>query len=292
MTAVETGVQVLERRHPEWKPWLAVIEEVLAEAANPKWDAVVPVRSERQHGGIPLLADAIVRIDEPVVGRLLDRLLRIACRSGSPKLATLEPARRAAFDPLTLFEASLCQQSDRLEQAAALLCADPEALQAIAALVPVPFLHACNRRWASVKSGSWTEGYCPICGAWPTFAEVRGIERSRYFRCGRCGGEWQARCLFCAYCGMTDHRELASLLPEKSGASGVIDACKRCLGYVKTFTTLQGTPPAKVLLDDLATVDFDVAALEQGYRRPTGPGYQLNLTVAPSGTPYVAGLIP
>src|SRR6266850_6476517 len=107
MTTVETGLQALERRHPEWKPWLAVIQGVLAETANPGWDAVVPDRSERQHSKIPLLADAIVRLDEPVVGRLLDQLLRIACRSGSPKLATLEAGRRAGFDPLTLFEAAL-----------------------------------------------------------------------------------------------------------------------------------------------------------------------------------------
>jgi FdhE protein len=292
MKPVETDLPALERRHPEWKPWLAVIEEVLSETANRKWDAVVPVRSERQHGKIPLLADAVVRVDDRVAGRLLDQLLRIACRSGSPKLATLEAARRAGADPLTLFEAALCQQSDRLEQAAALLHTDPEALQAIAALVPIPFLHACNRRWASLKSESWTEGYCPVCGAWPTFTEVRGIERSRYFRCGRCGGEWQAQCLFCPYCGMTDHRELASLVPQKSGASGVIDACNRCLGYVKTFTTLQGSPPTKILLDDLASVDFDIAAVERGYTRPKGSGYPLNVTVTANGTRHVPCPIP
>src|SRR5882762_2092814 len=110
MTSVEAGLQALKQRHPEWKPWLAVIQEVLAETANPTWDAVVPVRSERQQGKIPLLADAVVQLEEPVVGRLLHRLLRIACRSGSPKLATLKPARRAEFDPLPLFEAALCQQ--------------------------------------------------------------------------------------------------------------------------------------------------------------------------------------
>jgi hypothetical protein len=51
--------------------------------------------------------------------------------------------------------------------------------------------------------------------------------------------------LVLSYCGMTDHNELVSLVPEKSGSNSVIDACKRCLGYVKTFTTLQGSPPAK-----------------------------------------------
>jgi FdhE protein len=77
---------------------------------------------------------------------------------------------------------------------------------------------------------------------------------------------------------MTDHEQLGSLVPEK-GATRVVDACKRCLGYVKTFTTLQGSPPAKVILDDLASVDLDVAALEQGYKRPQGAGYSLDVVV-------------
>ena len=82
---------------------------------------------------------------------------------------------------------------------------------------------------------------------------------------------------------MNDHNQLVSLVPEKSGSNSVIDACKRCLGYVKTFTKLQGSPAAKVVLDDLATVDLDVAALEQGYKRPQGAGYSLNVTVTGDG---------
>ena len=78
---------------------------------------------------------------------------------------------------------------------------------------------------------------------------------------------------------MTDHEELVSLVPEKNGSNAVIDACKRCFGYVKTFTTLQGSPPAKVMVDDLARVDLDIAALEQGYRRPEGAGYSLDIVV-------------
>ena len=56
---------------------------------------------------------------------------------------------------------------------------------------------------------------------------------------------------------MTDHEELIALVPEKSGLNAVIEACKRCLGYVKTFTTLQGSPPATVMVDDLASVDLE-----------------------------------
>jgi FdhE protein len=108
---------------------------------------------------------------------------------------------------------------------------------------------------------------------------VRGIERNRYFRCGRCGGEWHARALYCPYCAMSDHDELVALVPEKGGSNAVIDACQRCLGYVKTFTRLQGCSPGAVMLEDLASVDLDVAAIEHGFARPPGPGHALGITV-------------
>jgi FdhE protein len=283
MTAIDTGLQNLKRRHPEWEPWLTVIRESLCETGNPKWEALIPGETEAQKSKVPLLAGARLNFEMKTVRRWLEQLIRVACRSGTPKMATLETAIAAELDALALFRASLCQDEDRLKETARTLGADPEALQAVATLVPIPFLQACNRRWALSIAQSWMEGYCPICGAWPAFAEVRGIERSRYLRCGRCGAQWQAHCLFCPYCGMTDHEKLVSLVPEKSDANAVIDACKRCLGYAKTFTTLQGSPPVRVMLDDLASADLDVAAVEAGYRRPQGLGYSLNVTMEDHG---------
>jgi FdhE protein len=280
MTAsIDTDFQDLGRQQPEWEPWLAVIEAVLSETADGKWDAVVPAGIAVRESKIPLLAGTTIALGLNSLRRWTERLLLTASRSGTEKMATLKPALQSPLDILPLFKASLCQDSGRLNEIAVALGADPEAFQAVAALVPVPFLHACNRRWSHAIAQSWAEGYCPVCGAWPAFAEVRGIERSRYFRCGRCAGEWQLHCLICPYCGMTDHNELVTMVPEQGGTSRVIEACKRCLGYVKSFTTLQGSPAAKVMLDDLASVDLDVAALEHGYRRPPAPGYSLNVTL-------------
>ena len=278
MTETDTGLQNLKRRHPEWEPWLAVVQEILRESAEPKWETVVPVRAGAQPDKVPLLAGADIELEKTSLRLLLEQLMGVARRSGTAKMATLDAAVREDLDIFTLFRASLHQDSDHIKDFAAVLGVDPEAFQAVAAMVPVPFLQACNRRWRRAIAASWMEGYCPVCGAWPAFAEVRGIERSRYLRCGRCGGEWQARLLFCPYCGNTDHKEQVSLVPESSPKSAV-DACKRCLGYVKTFTTLQGSPPAMVILDDLASVELDVAAAEQGYKRPQGAGYALNVTV-------------
>ena len=283
MSAPDTALNALRRERPEWEPWLVVVDETLREAGNPAWETAVPADAPAQRTAIPLLAGTTLTLEADLVRRLYKRLIRTASRVGTPKLSSLKVALHADLEWAPLFTASLCQDSDRINEIAAVAGADAEALHAVIALLPLPFLHASNRRWASSISASWVEGYCPVCGSLPAFAEVRGIERNRYFRCGRCGGEWHARALYCPYCAMSDHDELVQLVPEKDGSNAVIDACQRCLGYVKTFTRLQGCSPRTVMLEDLASVDLDVAAIEHGFARPPGPGLSLDITVTDKG---------
>lgn len=284
MLPTEMGVQDLRREYPEWTPWLAVVEEVLTESANSKWDSFVPERALAHEQRTPLLAGMKLKLDRRELRRWTQRLISTACQSGAPKMSTLKAAKDARIEAASLFEASLCQDEPRLRQTGSDLGVDPDAFQAVAGFIALPFLQACGRRWMRVGGEAWSEGYCPICGAWPAFAETRGIERSRSLRCGRCGGDWRAHRLICPYCGMNDHDRLLSLVPESNDATRTIEACKRCLGYLKSFTTLQGSPPAKVIVVDLSSVDLDVAACEQGYRRPQGPGYPLQATVSDNGS--------
>ena len=286
ITVSHDRLRDLGREFPEWRPWLTLVEEVLRETRDPKWEACVPEPPASQARKVPLLAGAKLALEITAVGGWFERLIQTAHRSGAPKMSTLNGIQQKRVNTVDLFTFALCQNSQGLQETAIDLGVDADALQAVTLLAPIPFLQACNRRWAPAIAESWMAGYCPVCGAWPAFAEMRGIERSRYLRCGRCGSGWQALCLSCSYCGVTDHEELVSLVPEKSGANAVIEACKRCLGYVKTFTTLQGSPPAEVMVDDLASVDLDIAALEQGYGRPTGAGYALDINIVhkPSGS--------
>ena len=279
MTAVDSGLPELARRHPEWKPWLAVIEEILRESADARWDALVPTHIDRPHAKAPLLAGASLAVDEDSVRRVLEGLIRIGRRGRTAQMGTVERVVRAGVDISNLFALGLRHDADGLARTAAAIDADPAGLHAIATLLPVPFLQACHRRWAAAIDRSWNEGYCPLCGAWPALAEIRGIERSRYLRCGRCGAGWESHVLSCPYCRTTNHEELVTLVPENGRANAVVDACRRCRGYVKTLTRLQGSPPEGVHLDDLATVDLDIAALEQKYERPGGTGYPLTVTV-------------
>jgi FdhE protein len=285
MPASLTALAALHLEQPEWSPWLRVLEEIVREPAS-AWDVVVASGvNPSQQATAPVLAGSTVSIPPASIRGLVKRLIRAAENGGTPKMRTLQAVRAADLDVLTLFAASVGQDRGRLEEIAGVYRADAEAFEAVMALVAVPFLHACRRRWAASLPPAWTDGFCPLCGSWPAFAEMRGIERSRHFRCGRCASEWHSRLLCCPYCASTNHDELVTLVPEKTGASCAVDACKRCLGYVKTLTRLQGCPPDAVLLEDLATVAFDVAALEQGYSRPAGPACPLGPIVTESRQP-------
>jgi FdhE protein len=283
----------LKRQRREWGPWLAVVETVLRETGAPVWDAAVPAVADpaavtpdtvtTPHLPLPMLAGAAVTLPAGAVRRFFHRLLGVASLGESSKMQSVRGTLDADVDALALFTASLCQDGGPVHAAATASGADAEALQAVTALLSVPFLHACRRRFASSIRESWVEAYCPLCGSWPAFAEVRGIERSRVFRCGRCGGEWHARALCCPYCDMADHDQLVRLQPENAdvaGASGAIDACNSCRGYVKTLTRLQGCDPGAVMLEDLASVALDIAALDQGYSRPSGAGHALDVRVS------------
>jgi FdhE protein len=281
MTHAATQLDRLARERPEWAPWLAVVAETVREAAGSRWDNAVP--GEPNATGNPMLAGTTVALPIADSRKLFDRLVRTAASTGTPKLATLSRARFTEADVLAVFRASLCQDDQDVATIAAASGVDTEALQAIASLLPVPFLQACNRRWASAIAESWIAGYCPVCASRPAFVEVRGIERTRLFRCGRCGSEWHAPSLSCLYCGMNDHDELVTLVPESGASHAIVEACTRCRGYIKAFTRLQGCTPDAVMVDDLASVDLDVAALDKGYARPAGAAVPLEVTISATG---------
>lgn len=278
MIVGRAAVETLKRERPEWTPWLRLVEETLVTSASNAWNSIVP-SVPRATPPAPALSGSVVVVPESLLRGHVERLASRAARGGTAQMTTLGKLVGADLDLAGLLHASLTQDPGLPVAIASSKTVDPEALQALVALVGLPLLHACRARWASAVESTWTEGYCPICGAWPAFAEVRGIERSRFHRCGRCGSEWHAQILQCTYCRTREHTELVALVPEKQQGSGAVDGCTRCKGYLKVSTRLQGCAPAAVMLEDLASVHLDVAALQAGYRRPSGAGCLVPVTV-------------
>jgi FdhE protein len=283
-SAAMKRLQDLRTEHPEWNPWLGVVGEVLEAAANPHWEEFVP-SLPRHAQRMPLLAEATIIIPIDFLRQWLKHLIYTAAASGTPEMATLQAAQKSDVEPVHLFRAALARNSRKLERVALDCGADAKAFQSVADLLPIPLLQACQRMWDQEKNASWNQSYCPLCGAWPAFAEVRGIERARYLRCGRCGVEWQAHALRCTFCNNNDHEQLVSLVPENNASARAIESCKRCTGYLKSINRLEGVDALAVMLEDLASVDLDIAAVEQGYRRPPSLGCAINPTIGYSKEP-------
>jgi FdhE protein len=276
-TEIRPRLDAAAQRHPDGRAWLTLLAETLRELKAPAWTAIVSQPDPERPVAAPLLAGVTLAVDPNMVRRWLRRLLQQAAKVTSPSTAPLAAIDTRRFDPLLLLEAAICLNETRLTDLATADGADPGAFGALMQLATMPLLQACGRRLAQQVAIDWSSGYCPVCGAWPTLAEVRGLERTHRWRCGRCGGDWGLALLRCPYCGEAKHQRLGSLTADDDDATCAVDTCLTCRGYVKTRTVLQPTPPYAVVLEDLATVDWDLVALARGYRRPTPPGYPLGV---------------
>jgi FdhE protein len=272
---MSTG-QTIERRRTEWSPWLAIVGAILDGIEDQAWESFVPDGRPFRRDGAPLLANAELRFDGRV-RRLFSNLQHRAAYSGSRRISALDAVRDD--DVPEIFHAALNGMNEPLIRIARDSDADANAFRAVAGLLPFPFLHACARRWTGSISSGWTEGYCPVCGAWPACAEYCDVDQTHHLRCGRCGSGWRVDGLSCPYCATTDHEQFASLRPEKNGGLILLEVCNRCRGYVKVFHTQKPGTPVGVMLDDLSSAEFDLVAMERGYSRPPGLGHSLDITL-------------
>jgi FdhE protein len=278
--AAPDRVARLGAEHPEWRAWLAVLGRALRAAADPAWDGALAELRPGPDARAPRLAGAVFRLDAGPAAAWVAELMGVAAEAGGGAAPALRAvARPSAVDGLAVLEAAVARDRARLEAAAGAAGVDRDAFRAVAELSALPLLHAGRRRAGEPAPAGFREGYCPVCGDWPALAESRGVERARHLRCGRCGAGWATDWLRCPYCGTADHDRLGSLVPEAGGERRRVDTCHTCRGYVKTLATLAGSGPGEVALDDLASVDLDLAALAQGYRRPEGPACALGVAV-------------
>jgi len=266
----------LGREHPEWRPWLGVLGRTLREVSGSAWEAAVPARPLDPTTGRPLLAGAQLRIDGALARRWVRALFETAAEAAG---AETRRVRFETADALAVLEAALRQDAPGLAALARRHGWSPEAFHAVAALAALPLLQALGRRWARHVPAGWRGGCCPLCGAWPTLAEARGIERRRRLRCARCGSDWATEPLRCVYCDNRNHVRLGRLVEEEGGERRQVETCAACRGYLKTLATLEPGPAPEVILDDLTSVELDVAALDQGFARPPGPGCALDVRV-------------
>ena len=250
---------------PAWQPWLDLLGMALDEASDPSWAVVEPVSGERE-AGAPLLHGAVARLD---ARRASDLVRGLAEQVGILAAREIEPSR--------LIQAAIERDDTVVARIAERVGASHDSLTVIAQLCAMPLLHAAARKLDPGVPAVWQRGYCPVCGAWPSLVEMRGIERERRLRCGCCAADWRLPVLRCAFCGELDHHLLGSLIQEGDEQRRRVETCESCHGYLKVVMTLGALPPRTLALQDLATVPLDLVAQERGYERPSRAAWPLRM---------------
>ncbi|HLI27196.1 MAG TPA: formate dehydrogenase accessory protein FdhE [Chloroflexota bacterium] len=254
--------------------------EVLRASADRHWHEAVPsLEAERLQRGAPLLHETTLTVAPERVEHWLLRLAALAVQHGQPAADALGTAlRRQLLHPLELLQASIEQDTARLEALAASSHVEMGVLATLAGLASLPLLRACgDRAQALLGPTSWGAGICPVCAAWPALAELRGLERERWLRCGRCAAGWRFSHVHCPFCARAHEGREQYLAPADARDARRAVTCSACRGYLKTLTTLGPLSAEELVVQDLATVELDVVALEREFLRPTEPGFPLRL---------------
>lgn len=235
--------------------------------------------------GSPLLGHATLACDPVEIRAELQLLARNLSETSAAGTPAQESASRLVNAPIDLgpvLQAALDGDRAAVEAAAFVANVDPAAFGQLLELALQPVLWEAASRIAQIVGtegmDAWYRGFCPVCGSWPTVAELVGSERRRVLRCGRCGTGWSWIVLLCPYCGNDDHRSLGMLheaaddarpVGEPPAAAGArVDTCERCHGYLKAIAAFASYPAVRLAAEDVATLHLDIAAADAGYRRP------------------------
>jgi FdhE protein len=267
-----------------WRPWIKLVEVALQAAEDPAWANGIP-QSPPPSGTAwppyaPLLEGASLRIDGRRARKLVRELIHTAESTREDESISISPVHGRRLDAVALVQAAILRDEDAIARCALRIGIDQEVVAVIAQLAAMPLLAACAQAWREHIPSVWTHGYCPVCGAWPALAELRGLERGRRLRCGRCASEWPLPVLQCAYCGENKHGQLGTLTPEDEPQTRRVEVCYTCKGYLKAFTTLRPMTLRTLAMTDLASVDLDLIAQEREYARPSQSAHALKVSLS------------
>ena len=266
MKLTEPARKTPESPDPSWQLWVDLVELAVVESRQAAWAEVVHVPQHRAPES-PLLHGATLHVP----GRAREFALRLADLLGI--------VARESVDPLELIRVGVERDRSDLDLAASTLVVSADTVALLGQLSALPLLLNAARALSPEASRTWQRGYCPVCGAWPSMVEMRGIQRERRMRCGCCSSDWLLPVLRCAFCDETDHQKLGFLLNEEGEQHIRVETCSTCRGYLKTFTTLSTLPFTALAVKDMSTVAFDLAAQDRGYARLVHPGWQLRVEI-------------
>lgn len=126
-----------------------------------------------------------------------------------------------------------------------------------------PFLSRCAEVLQQrAELALWTHPHCGLCGGEPDFAVITPAAE-RHLICGRCTLRWKYEPLTCPYCRNADRSRITSF--ATSDGRYRVYACDACKRYLKAYDGRRATRPVMLMVDTVATLPLDAAAMQRGY---------------------------
>jgi formate dehydrogenase maturation protein FdhE len=110
---------------------------------------------------------------------------------------------------------------------------------------------------------AWQQGRCPLCAGDPDFAVITP-SADRLLICGRCSARWRFDQITCPFCLNSERRRITSFA-TRDGQYRLF-ACDECGRYLKAFDARRASRPVMPVVDAVATLPLDAAAMQKGYK--------------------------
>lgn len=138
-----------------------------------------------------------------------------------------------------------------------------EVLDQVMNLAMRPFLARCAEVLQQrVELAIWTHAHCALCGGEPDFSVITPAAE-RHLICGRCGLRWKFAPLTCPYCRNSDRSRITSFATPDGQYR--VYACDVCTRYLKSYDGRRAARPVMPIVDSIATLPLDAAAIQRGY---------------------------
>jgi FdhE protein len=248
--------------------WLReLLPDLLPTPATPDIPRLSPEQARAKlSAGDPLLRGERLSIDAKAFRRRWCRACdALQSLQADPAAAALATAmKRGKFEPTAIVDAVVAGNAGYVRAVELGLQAELAATLTRYTLFPV--FTAIDAALSPLRDAArWGRGCCPTCGSRPLLGEFRGLDQSRYLRCGLCSASWDAARQWCPLCDNRDYETLHFLHQEGEESRCRAALCDACRGYVKMLSTLAPLPPLSLLVADAATLHLDLVAAERGY---------------------------
>jgi hypothetical protein len=140
---------------------------------------------------------------------------------------------------------------------------DDTTLGQVIGLAMRPFLSRCAEVLQQrPELAGWTHSHCALCGGEPDLAVITP-SAERHLICGRCTLRWKFEPLTCPYCRNSDRTRITSF--ATTDGKYRVYACDVCQRYLKAYDGRRATRPVMPVVDSVATLPLDAAAMQRGY---------------------------